>query len=69
MKHQQTPRKRGLFFGAVAELQQPACNAADFFQTQPDLAVGRVVDAGNVALMAERPRLPGHAAGRLPQRR
>jgi len=41
--------------GLVAEPQQPACNAADFFQTQPDLTVGRVVDAGNVALMAERP--------------
>ena len=43
------------FAALAAEPQQPACNAADFFQTQPDLTVGRVVDAGNVALMGERP--------------
>lgn len=42
------------FAALAAEPQQPACNAADFFQTQPDLTVGRVVDAGNVALVGER---------------
>lgn len=43
------------FAALAAEPQQPACNAADFFQTQPDLTVGRVVDEGNVALVGERP--------------
>jgi len=43
------------FAALAAEPRQPACNAADFFQTQPDLTVGRVVDAGNVALVGERP--------------
>ena len=43
------------FAALAAEPRQPTCNAADFFQTQPDLTVGRVVDAGNVALVGEPP--------------